>query len=88
MPTAWEATMNARVREFSGWHLAAFCAGCRVLVQLDVDRLSTAHAERAVCEVVSRLRCSRCGEWPASVTLASGHEGDGRAERQEVRLIP
>jgi len=79
--------MDAPLSAFNGWHFAAFCAGCRVVVQLDVDKFSARHTDAYVAQVVVRLKCSRCGELPAAVTLANGHEGDGRAERQQVELL-
>jgi hypothetical protein len=64
------------------------CTPCRILVQREVATLCPTHAGQTVAEIVARLQCSRCGELPASVTLADGHEGDGRAERQRVDLLP
>ncbi len=46
MTSTWQTTMDAKLETFAGWHLSAFCAGCRVVVQLDVDRLRHAHAGR------------------------------------------
>jgi hypothetical protein len=57
-------------------------------VQREVAALCQAHAEQAVAEIVVRLRCSRCGEWPSSVTLSDGHEGDGGAKQQRIDLLP
>ena len=41
-----------------------------------------------VAQAVVRLKCGRCGEMPAAVTLADGHEGDGRDARQKIELLP
>lgn len=83
-----QTAMNAKAESLVGWHLAAFCGRCRILAQIDIDRLPPAHAGRTVREIVARLRCSRCGQWPVSVTLADGHDGADHAERQRIELLP
>lgn len=84
----WQQTMDAKLSVFAGWHLSVHCAGCRLTVQLEVDRLRVRHPDLHVAQAVVRLRCSRCGELPAAVSLADGHEGDGRADRQVIELLP
>jgi hypothetical protein len=73
--------------DLHGWHLAAHCARCRLLVRVEVARLAVAHGSAVLGAVVRRLRCSRCGASPESVTLANGAEGDGRADLRRVRLV-
>jgi hypothetical protein len=82
------AALAAPLRQFTGWHLMVFCAHCRVLVRLEVARLVARQGDKLVGDVVQRLRCSRCGTPPASVKLADGTHGEGRAGFQEVDLMP
>lgn len=88
MAWTWQTAMDAKLSAFEGWHIRAHCAGCRLGVQLDVERLGARHPDMHVAQAVVRLRCSRCREFPAAVALADGHEGDGRAERQRIELLP
>jgi hypothetical protein len=80
--------MDAPLSVFAGWHFLVGCTPCRLLAQVDVDYLLRTHGDPRVVVVVAKLKCSRCREWPAAVTLAEGHAGDGRAERRRVELIP
>jgi hypothetical protein len=82
------ATLAAPLRQFQTWRLMVFCSHCRLLVRLEVDRLVARQGDKLVGDVVQRLQCSRCGNPPASVKLADGTQGEGRAGFQEVDLIP
>jgi hypothetical protein len=84
----WQSAMDAKLAAFPGWHFRIHCAHCRLVMQLDLDRLRMARPEIHIAQAVVRLRCSRCGELPDAVALANGHEGDGRADRQRIELLP
>lgn len=73
--------------ELHGWHLMVFCKACRVLVRLEVERLARRRTGARVVDVVDRLRCSRCGAPPASVTLADGVQGQGVRTVHQVELV-
>lgn len=88
MTWTWQTAMDAKLSAFAGWHFRVHCAGCRLTVQIEADRLRARYPEIHVAHAVVRLKCGRCGELPAAVTLADGHEGDGRADRQTVELLP
>lgn len=88
MPWTWQSALDARLDAFAGWHFRVHCAECRLTVLLEVDRLRARHPEIHVAQAVVRMKCSRCGELPAAVALADGHEGDGRADRQVIELLP
>ena len=88
MTWTWQTAMDAKLSAFAGWHFRAHCAACRLTVQVEVDRLHARYPELHVAQAVVRLKCGRCGELPAAVTLADGHEGDGRADRQVIELLP
>jgi hypothetical protein len=82
------AALAAPLRQFQAWHLLVFCRDCRLLVRLEVDRLVARQGDKLVGDVVQRLRCSRCGSPPASVSLADGAPGEGRASFQQIELVP
>lgn len=84
----WQSAMDAKLTAFPGWHFHIHCARCRLVVQLDLDRLRNARPDLHVAQAVIRFRCSRCGELPGSVALSEGYEGDGRGERQRIDLLP
>lgn len=88
MTWTWQTAMDAKLSAFAGWHFRVHCAACRVLVQIDVGRLRRSNPDLHVSQAVIRMKCSRCGDLPAAVTLADGHEGDGREERQKIELLP
>lgn len=73
--------------ELHGWHVMVFCRSCRVLVRLEVGRLSIARPGARMVDLVDRLRCSRCGAPPASVTLADGVQGQGVRQVHQVELL-
>lgn len=82
------AALAAPLRQFQAWHMLVFCERCRLLVRLDVDRLVSRQGDKTVGAVVQRLRCSRCGSSPASITMANGAPGGGQADMQRVELSP
>jgi hypothetical protein len=82
------AALAAPLRQFQAWHLRVSCRHCRVLVRLEVDRLVVQQGGATVGDVARRLRCSRCGIPPASVSLADGAQGEGRADFHQIELIP
>lgn len=75
------------LRAFAGWRLTAHCVACRLLVEVQIDRLRAQRGDWClVVDAVTRLRCSRCHRPPASVAIADGMEGMGQT-RPVTRLV-
>jgi hypothetical protein len=63
--------LGTPLRDLAGWHLIIDCATCRMLRQVDVDRLPG--QDRIVSDMLPRLRCRKCGAEPCGVKLANAH---------------
>jgi hypothetical protein len=63
---------------------------CKGTTIVPVRMLANSHADRTFAEVLSRLRCQKCGKSPAPVYLCAGHrESSGGAPADwAVELTP
>lgn len=83
-----EKALESPLSALSAWMLAVHCGQCRLWSHLRVQELDRVFPGLTCNDVLARLRCSRCGAAPDTVTLRDGYPGMARREWNEITLTP